>query len=428
MKNAIERRIDRLGELWNEFAENPQARLLRWLVDGDAVRMIDLFVEVQNEEGGDIPDLFFRFDQPFEEPHRHGLALRESLLREYEQIRQQIAEDDIPSDWICPPVQPEESDVAALVRSCASFRRYYEGLMVHLVGVLVPEEISSPDAWQSWLQGLVGVASPPNVRFMVVDDAAAPALNDLSRAEPKRVVSVQPELDMPGAYAELLRGLPGSGPGFTFRRLFVALANASAAGNLVAAQQAADAALKIASGQSWPQMQVAVFAALGAAHLAAGKTAEALRSYRGANQAVAGQNDPTAAKLNVQTRFAEASVLLSDGEYEQAAEVYEQTAPLAEQQEDHLSALEGWRMAAYCRETAGQPEEAWKHGQKALDVGALLDEQTRANSTLPYAGQGLLRLTRRPQYERQADAIRQRMVDLVGPGWEENLAQEAPSP
>ena len=45
-KNAIEQRIDELGQLWNEFAENPKARLLRCVVDSDSARMMDLFLEL----------------------------------------------------------------------------------------------------------------------------------------------------------------------------------------------------------------------------------------------------------------------------------------------------------------------------------------------------------------------------------------------
>jgi hypothetical protein len=42
--NAIEKRLDVLVGLWNELAENPEARMSRWLVDQEETRMIDAFL------------------------------------------------------------------------------------------------------------------------------------------------------------------------------------------------------------------------------------------------------------------------------------------------------------------------------------------------------------------------------------------------
>ena len=105
------------------------ARLLRWLTDADTARMVDLFLEVQNEEAGDLPDLFIRFDVPFEDGRRHGFSLLTSFRKQYEEIRAGIAEERIPADWTCPDGRAGESDIVAFGRACISFRRYYDELM-----------------------------------------------------------------------------------------------------------------------------------------------------------------------------------------------------------------------------------------------------------------------------------------------------------
>ena len=86
-KNPIEQRIDYLAGLWNEFAKDPEPRLLRWLVDDDGVRMVELLIEMQNEEVGDIPDLFIRFDVPFTDSQSYPLELFKSLIEQYEESR-----------------------------------------------------------------------------------------------------------------------------------------------------------------------------------------------------------------------------------------------------------------------------------------------------------------------------------------------------
>jgi hypothetical protein len=424
-KNAIERRLQDLEASWNDFAENDQARLLRWVVDGDSARMVDLFLELQNEEASQIPDLFIRFNEPFEEDaDRYGRALRESLVEQYQEIREGLAAEGLPDQWQCPQPRDDESSQLSFVRASASLRKYYEDIMVHLVAVLTPQQVASAGAWRQWLADLARTDTPPNVRFLVVDRAEAPLLDDLASDCPDSVVTTVLDLDMPGAYAELVRDVPGTGPGFTFRKLFIAITTAASSGNLGAARQAAERALKIASEQNWPQMQTVVHMALGAAHFAAGDLAATLRCYRSANQAIAGTDDPAAGKLNIQTRFAEAAALVADQDYVQAADVYGAIAPLAAEQQDHFALLESRRMEAYCRQQAGQFRQAWEAGQQALEAGDLMDDEARGSSTLPYVGQALLQLIEQGHVAESADDVRTRMTDLVGDDWQQKLAEQ----
>ena len=225
---------------------------------------------------------------------------------------------------------------------------------------------------------------------------------------------------MPGAMMELVRLVPGSGPGFTFRRLFVALTNAAAQGDLQAAGRAARSALAIAEKQGWPHMQVVIYMAHGAAYLGAKKNAEALACYRNAGvagAAAAAQGDPTGPKLVLQSKLAEGAALVSDEQHAEAAKLYEDAAELAEQQQDHLMTIESWRMAAYCHELNKQIEQSWRCVYAALDAAEHLDAAARSSSTLPFVGQGMLRLVPE-QHPEMADAIRARMHQLVGPEWE----------
>ena len=67
-KNAIEQRLDHIEALWNAFADKPDARRCRWLVSIDERRMIDVFVEVQYDESGAVPDVFVRLEDAGGEP------------------------------------------------------------------------------------------------------------------------------------------------------------------------------------------------------------------------------------------------------------------------------------------------------------------------------------------------------------------------
>lgn len=430
-KNAIERRLDDLGGRWNEFAMDPKARLLRWLADAEASRMLDVFLEMQAEEAGDSPDLFVRFEIPFEDPRRHGFALLEAMRAKYEETRSGLAEEGIASDWTCPAPRSNEPDVAAFARACLSFREHYATIVEHFVAVMEPGSISNASAWEAWLRALVRSGLPEHVRIMVVDEAGAPALDALAEDEPDRVVTVAPDLDMPGAMEELVHEAGGAGPGVAFRRHFVALTSAATAGDLARVTRSGEAALRIARAEGWSQLQVVIHMALGGVFLGAGKMADALASYRAGTRVSADASaagDPAGPKLLVQSRFAEGAVLVADNRHAEAATVYEAAAPQAAAQQDTFMAMEGWRMAAYCHEVAREAEPAWRCGHLALGEAERLDEPTRKASTVPYIGHTLLRLTRERAYTREADAVRSRMVKLLGPGWEQPVEQGSATP
>ena len=435
-KNAIEQRLETIESLWNEFAEDKEARLCRWLVDEDEARMIEVFVEYQNEEGSRVPDLFVRFDEPFSDVERHGFTLSESLRSKYEEIREGIAKEGIASDWKCPAVNPGESGTAAFVRCCASFHQHYKSIVVNLVAVFLPQSVTSPRDWQNWLLGLVKSGLPANVRVAVVDSLATPMIEELAKALPAQVKTIRPELNMAAAFLELARGDDKGGAGTSFRLNFVALTQAAAKGDFAKARQCAASALAIAQEHGWPQMEVAVHMALAGTQLGANQPNDAITAYRAAGTiaaASAKRGDAVAPKLILQSKLGEGAALLSDARHAEAAKIYEEAATIAQKSEDHLMGMESWRMAAYCHEQCKEIEASFRCGSLALDTAERLDPQIRANSTLPYVGQGLLRvlepkgrifrrMTR--ESETRARQVHARMVRLAGPDWEKKLGPE----
>lgn len=421
-KNAIEKRIDELTDIWNEFAQEPEAKVLRWLIAPDEARMIDLFLEMQNEEISDIPDLFIRFEEPFENPTQYGFVLRESLCAQYEEIREGISQEGILENWTCPPPQP--GDIPTLINCCKSFREYYDALMEFMVVVLTPSKVMDVSEWEQWLMNLVSADLPPTLKVMVVDSLDSPALERLAETAGDRLKSVAPALNMPGAMEELVRDVPGHSPGHTFRRLFVALTNAAGAGDLKKSQKVADSALAIATKEKWPQMQIVIHMALAGTFIGAGKFEDALANYQQAEQVAVSaekEGDPAAATLIVKAKMAQASALIGQSRYADAAAIYESAAALAENQQDHFMSLENWRMSAYCRETADQLDDSWKSGQMAIQATEKMDEETRMNSTVAYVGQGLLRVAEKRNDNKGAQTVEQRMVELIGPDWQSGL-------
>ncbi|MEZ6062401.1 MAG: hypothetical protein R3C19_18820 [Planctomycetaceae bacterium] len=436
--NPVQQRFQKLEDFWNDFAQHPDARILRWIADRDTARMLDLFVELQNEEVSSIPDLFVRMEVPFDDAGSYAASLIRSLVEQFEAVRESLRDDGMNVDWSAPhrsaqhrsaphrsaPHRSEQAGTSELIATLASFRDFYQSIMQHLAIVLVPAAISLRSAWQQWLMSLAAQPIPPGVRFFVVDDSTAPELTELAEKFPERVLSIDPELNMPAAYEELVEQAPGEGPAHDFRRLFVKLNNAAAAGDPNSAKDLAVRATAIATANQWPHLVTVAQMALGAAYFSTGDLDSTLQCYRTANAAIADSDDPAAPRLNLQTRMSEGSALIAAGRFDEAAAVYEIAAVMAEEQSDAASEMDCWRVAGWCHESCRNADRAWECGQKSLTAGQTMDDEQRRTSTLPYTGQMMLRLRKAAPFRNGHRQVREQMLTWFGDDWESMLPQK----
>lgn len=501
--NAIAQRLDLLHDQWNGFATDADARLLRWLVREDEYRMIEAFVQTEQDDvAGDIPDLFLRFVASFEDVDSYGAALRESLIEQYEVAREEIegaeeeeeegaggpgetgeaegasegdggtAGDDLELTWSPPPAGDRHSLIAFL-EACESLQTHHADLMEKLALILTPETISDVGDWERWLKAFAE-RLPDGVRAAVVDSAEAPELNALAEALPERVMTVPADLDMPAAMAELARSGGTSTPDGRFRIHFTAMLQSLGEGDLDGAHRHGDAAEAVARENGWKHLVGAVYMALAGGYLGVGRHDDAIRHYRevdrvgaeieaeaeerekaaGGQGSEAGESHDGAAgspagagaaggagpgsgveaeaeaaaleaeaamadvgpKLRMQAGMGAGAAFLMAGDFAGAAATYTATVPHARNADDALMVLESWRMAGYCHEQLGDMAKAWECGLKALDAGEEMEESDRANSTLPHAGDGLMRLVEHsPDHARIID---ERLTALLGtPDW-----------
>lgn len=420
-KNAVERRLDLLHDQWTEFAQLDHARLLRWVVEPDEVRMVEAFLHKEGDERiGECPDLFLRLEEPFDEPSRYGYALREALVRLEEESRGGLEEEGLPG-WRCPPVQQGETDVDAFLAACNSLRGHYESLCEHLAVVLMPMRGEDASAWLRWLTEAVEKAASAHVRWVVLDDARTLALAPLAEALPERVVTIPAKLDMGRALEELSQeaGYLDT-PGGRFRELFVRMGNAATTGDVEKVEWLGAQAVAVASEQGLHSLVVAAHFVMGGVWMGRESPREALAHYRQAEVA-AGESEAKGelqgTQLRLKSRMAQGTAWVAAQDYPQAAVLYEETSPLARQLADALMELECWRMASWCCEVGREVERAWEHGQRAWTVGRAMDAATRKTSTLPYVGEALVRLSHERQGGRAAQATESEVESVLGSDW-----------
>ncbi len=422
-ENPIAQRLATLRDQWAEFVQDPDARILVWLAQPDEVSLINTFLAKESEEdGGEIPDLFFHLDVPFTDGPDYSRALRGSITEQYQGVRQQLQADGFRVDWIAPAPRDVDDSLGALLDACASFCAYYDGIFERLALVLMPggKTCARPD-FQRWLREVARRCVDPRVRFLLLDSRMQPTLHRLAAELPKQVRRVAANLNMPAALEELSQQAGHlDEPGGQFRHLFVQMGNAIGRGDSSTARELGDQALGIARQHSWPALQVAVRFALGSAAMSSAQHAEAFEQFAMAAedaQAAESQGEPAAAALRLKAHLASASVRVAARDFPHAALIYESTAPLAEAVRDARSHLDCWRMAAYCHEAARAPHRAWDCAMKGLAVGQQMDQDTRRSSTLAYLGDAMLRLCSSSERLLNPREVEGRFSDLLGSEW-----------
>ncbi|HYO65174.1 MAG TPA: hypothetical protein VEU33_03750 [Archangium sp.] len=419
-KNAVERRFELLHDQWTEFAQQSEARLMRWVVAPDEVRMVEAFLRKEEDERtGECPDLFLRFDEPFEDAGRYGHSLREALVKRVEESRAGLEKEG--AVWECPPVAERDTGLESFLRACGSLRHHYEGVCEHLVAVLVPTQVVEANAWRKWLVGAVEQAQGPHVRLVVLDDARTLDLEPLAKKLPGKVVTVAARLDMARAMEELSQEAGHlDTPGGRFRDVLVRMSTAATKGDVGKVERLGEQAVALAREQGWHSLTVAAHFVVGGALLSAQRPQEALAHYQKAEDAAAraqGQGDTQGASLRLKSRMALGCVQVTMEQYPRAAVLYEETAPLACELKDALMELECWRMASWCWEMGKEWKKAWACGRRAWEVGLGMEALTREGSTLPFLGEALVRLSQQLQGESTARQMESEVVSVLGENW-----------
>jgi hypothetical protein len=412
-KNAVEMRLDWLHDQWVEFTQLSEARLLRWVVEPEEVRMVEAWLKKEEDERtGECPDLFLRFDAPFEEPEAYGFALRKALVALVEESGEQVELGE---------VEPGQSGLEAFLSACEALHHQYEEVCEVLALVLVPRQVRSARDWRQWLGTALERLRSPRVRLVVLDDAQARVLEPMASLESPRVWTVVATLDVLGALSEVAReASPRDGPGARYRGLWARLAGAAQRGELKQVERLGGEAVEVATAQGWLGLAVAVHWAVAGALLAAGKPQEAAERYRRAEAAAVeaeARGEAQGARLRLKTRLSLGAALVAAQQWTAAAALYEETAPLACALTDAHLEVECWRMGGFCRESLRELDAAWEDGRRAWEVGQSLEPQARATSTLPYVAEGLVRLSRARHGERAARDMEAEAQALLGAGW-----------
>ncbi|MFV8755322.1 hypothetical protein ACNOYE_32630 [Nannocystaceae bacterium ST9] len=423
-RNAIEVRLERLHRQWDAFVADREARLLRWLFASDEWRMFEALLAIEDHEDGELPVLFLVLSSPFEAGPRHGHELRRELAELAAASAQEFEQTGLAA-WRSPISEATTSDIGMFTDSLASLRQHLADRLERLVIVLWPSRCLDARAYNAWLRRLVRVV-PDRVLVIAPDHAEAPLLDELVEQAGPRVHSVRADLDMAGAAEALAAAAPGADePGGIYRAAFVGMSAAFGRGQLERARELAGQARAIAEAtEGFAHLEVALAFAFASGLLGAGSHAEAIAEFGRAEQrAEQAQRagEPWAAGLRLRAAMGQGSALVAAKAWAEAASRWISAAGLARECDEAQPELDCLRMAAWSHEQGGRFDEAWAVGLAGLDRASELPESVRAESTLPWLGELLLRLSESgPRADDRGPIVRQ-LGGLLGSNWRARL-------
>lgn len=406
--NPVMQCLDHLRDRWLEAGEDPQWRVLVWRVPDNATRLLEAFFAAQQQpETASTPDLFLRFDAPFETGFGYSRALKDALLLGYAEGRDDLDNQDIPIDWNGAFEQHPDTPVGFLAL-LDSFARHHREHLRHVAAVLMPESTASAASMIDWLDAALQSPIPEQLRLVVADTQSHPRWQALVERHPRHLRLIETPIDLfdvARATAAQSGAGHGSGPAATYRQLLADCMRLLDCGTAAQVAQRADRALQLAEREQWPDQQVVMHMLVAGAYLKEQAYREAIVRYRCARkcaQAAQAQGHPAGSELVMQSWFGEASALVAAKQLELAAKAYVDAAQAAKAVPNALFVIEGYRMAGQCLAQDRQTEPAREHYMLGLAEARGLDSATRAVTTFPLLLQDLLKLQDTPRAERIA--------------------------
>ncbi|MEP7321562.1 MAG: hypothetical protein ABI761_06570 [Saprospiraceae bacterium] len=420
--NAIEQRLAKLTSLWMQFRERPDARICRWLLKDDEVKLVQGFIDLAQRPDHEIADLFFPLESTFSKPENYSVDLINELD---ERLKNEKEKTDFSIVWQPGVTPPGKSVSKHFLDNFSSF-----------ASALSTEELAvaffNPPTWtpglESWLIDAVSTGIPDRIRFIVLDLEAYPMFTRLADLYPEVVKTIRPELDMMSAMIQLASAGDPADPGVKFRKAFLVLSQAAAKKDLQRFEQLANEPLGIARQQGWKHLEIAVFALKGSTLLSINKFEDAISTYENGRliaQSAADQGDPIGQTLSMQMLLCKGSVGIAMKDYKLASEQYALAGDKADEVGDQFQIMESRRMQGYCLEQLKNKQAAWAAYNLSLNAGEQLDISIRQNSTLPYVGRALLDMADTLLKKEEYFSLENRLNNLLGQGWLAKHSQTA---
>ncbi len=458
--NAVTRRLDHLQSHWDEFREQPDARICRWVVKQDAYDLVDAFYQVNADESSDSPDIFLRFESIFTDAQSFGQALSAELSDMVEADREDLANEGIDIPWSSDHKINATNTAVGFLRNFFHFTSSLDfDDDTLMVAFIAPLTIQDRKQWQKWWADVVTLELPPQIRLMICEVFEDRQLDKIAEKNASKIATIKPQLDAPAVMRELMNEYGDQNDNCThFRKAYFELTQSIGGQDREGIRKYAAKALDLARQIGLPHLEVTVLCTAGSGLVATGQLENGMKTYDEARK-IAKAAEPLPiikempelkmdlpggnifVQLGVQVLFFKGAGLVGAGLYERALEAYTQADEelkriLSEKKTEEptdwsnggiplFQRLEALRMSGYCMEHCGKKQQSVAKYEEAVDISEKLDTDTRKSSTLAFTGRSLLSIYKDQGKKQTFNSMQETLDRLLGKGWEETLPKRA---
>ncbi len=441
-QNAVDQRLKKIGQLWQQFAKKEKAKICLWHIDDDESQLMNSFFQTETSEVGNLNDFFLEFESEFKNSTQYTNDLITELESQLDDVREELDKEKIEVSWTPQKTkaifQNPENFTNNLQYFIQSIPSISDGL---IVAYLRPPKISDLNKFLHWIGKAIESGIPKRVRICLLQTESNPLYNDLIEVFPVDLTVLCPELDIDSMMSQLAAMGDPKNPGVQYRKKFIAITQAGKKQNLGLVDKLSKQALDLTKKNKWPHLEVFTHSLVATIQMNAKKMDMALKNFGKARSVAQNGTAPVLKKLLPTTIFSQAAVHIINKNFKESAALYEEAVGPSQLADDLFGEMEAWRMAAMSYEAEQDLTKAWLCNQNAVKVGekmrdSILDEIKKEdsnpddieirkgmlrNSMLPYIGDALLRLAESMNLPKSKLVTRQKMIELVGIDWEERV-------
>jgi hypothetical protein len=429
--NPIALIVDELQDQWiTTISPRKQAKLIRWLMKPEEVRICESVLRLENSAHGKTPDGVHLLFTPFDHPYKYSYQLIQHFAGSFETDPASAAElpekKNLLPGWNPLPFvkaahrAPDDCN-GIFLQMLRAYQQALPDQQMRLIVALLPQSLTNPRHMKLWLEDMLAQVIPDHITLLVVDHAGHPSYGRLRNKLGHEVLDFSVPVDVEGALQKMITAGAATHPEMAFPALLLQMGEATAAGKEQELDKLAAQALALGQRQQNFGMMATAFI-VHAGYIFSfrkldkmGQLLEQGRKYvrKGLEKA-----DPACPALDVQYYGYDYIVAYHTKNFAKALQALQLQGDAATAHNFPLQAVSAWLRAAELAKKQ-EPRSYTSLLEKAYATGIQLNESERGFSDLLFAAAHLYRYYTAKDNPLRAKEINVEMIGLYGRGWQQ---------
>jgi len=252
--NPIAQLVTKIQQKWmEEVSPHPCIKLVRWLIKPSQAELYAGFLKLESSPHGKIPEVPVVLLSHF----KHSSVYSKTLIKDWldafekdEAFKEALEKNNLNFDWDYEKYKAKLDERKTnfdllLMEMLTAFQKALPDPKLPLVLTLYPYSIQDTIDYQVWIETMMRLQFPDNVRLMIFDFVEDRQFDDLMEYDPKISKSLSVPLDLEGAVAKIAESGNPSDPVVQFQKYMARMSTCTAQKDLKGLQKWGERGLQI---------------------------------------------------------------------------------------------------------------------------------------------------------------------------------------